>query len=464
MLRTKRPPRSIPHTALLQLQSSIHGAVITPEDLDYDATRMNWNLAYDQHPAVIVVVANREDIVQAVRFAMSQDLEIAVKSTGHGVYMPANDCLLVNTSKFNGVQIDVHNQTAHVEAGAVWGDVLKPAQQVGLAPLLGSSPDVGVVGYTLGGGMGWLARKYGLAADSVINFEIVTPNGDLINANSTDHSDLFWALRGGGGNFGIVVSMTIRLYPVTTVYGGNLYYPIKMAREVLSLYSEWVEDVPNELTSAVTLMNYPPIPEMPDFLRGQSYVQVRGCYAGSVEEGEKLMAFWRNWETPVVDDFKAMPFSDVGLISNDPVDPLPGLSTHAWLHTLNQGAIDALVRFVPAESPVTIAEIRHAGGAITTSNHNTGAYSRRDEVFSLQMIGITPTAEAYTRLETYMENIKGAMSSALSGGIYLNFAEGTEARSRSHDGFTADAYAQLQRVKTAYDPDNRFDHSFNLLS
>ena len=290
-------------TELDHLRASVTGQVITPNNDAYDKARQAWNLTVDQHPALIVVAQTDIDIVEAVKFANMQGLDIAVMATGHGTIREADHSMLIVTSQLTDVRVSVEAQTAWVSAGAKWGRVLEAAQAVGLAPLLGSSPDVGAVGYTLGGGMGWLARKYGLSTDSVNRFELVTADGQMLRASATENADLFWGLRGGGGNFGVITGMEIQLYPVTTVYGGNLFYPADKAKEVYAHYRHWIANAPDELTSSVVLMNFPPVPEVPEFLRGQSFVIVRGCYSGPMEEGEELLKHWRTWQAPLIDDF-----------------------------------------------------------------------------------------------------------------------------------------------------------------
>ncbi|MGE5374522.1 MAG: FAD-binding oxidoreductase, partial [Bacteroidota bacterium] len=345
------------------------------------------------------------------------------------------------------------------------GRVLPLAQAAGLAPLLGSSPDVGAVGYTLGGGMGWLARKYGLSTDSVNRFELVTADGRLLQASREENPDLFWALRGGGGNFGVVTGMEVRLYPVTKVYGGNLYYPVKMAREVYARFREWIAHAPEELTSSVVIMNYPPFPQVPDFLRGRSFVMIRGCYCGTDEDGEKLLRFWRNWQAPVIDDFKAMSFSDVAAISNDPVDPIPGQSSGAWLNDLEDETVDLLLKYVlPQGGPplLMFAEVRHAGGAIGRVDPGSAAYGNRGAVLSLQMVGAAPTPEAHVALRQHIARFKEELKSHLHGGVYLNFVEGEEARASTQKGYLPENFARLQIVKAKYDPQNRFSHSYDI--
>jgi hypothetical protein len=400
--------------------------------------------------------------VEAVRFAKEQGLQVAVQATGHGVARPANGALLINTARMHGVKVNAESKTAWVEAGAEWGVVLEAAQVVGLAPLLGSSPGVGAVGYTLGGGMGWLARKYGTSADNVIAFDVVTANGELVRASETENDDLFWAMRGGGGSFGVVTGMQIRLVPVTTVYAGNLIYPIEDAKEVYVRYREWINTAPDELTSAVLIMNYPPIPEIPDFLRGQTFVQVRGAYTGDLTQGEALLQYWRDWKTPVADLFGALPFSQAALISNDPIDPLPGVSSSVWVRELDDALIDIIIKYAVAHNGFMVAEIRHAGGAVARVDPRANAYGNRDAKLVLQLIGSTPTLEDLHNMEAYMSEFKQAMQPYLTGGFYINFLEGKEHRERIKDAYTPENFDRLTATKAKYDRDNVFGFSFNI--
>jgi hypothetical protein len=445
------------------LQSRIQGRVITPSDLQYSAARQAWNLTVNQHPAVIVAAQSAADIVEAVRFAAAHGLGVAVQATGHGNVRPADGAMLILTAGLDEVRIDAERQMAWVGAGVQWAAVLEAAQAMGLAPLLGSTPYVGAVGYTLGGGMGWLARKYGLATDSVLSFEVITADGELRRASATENSDLFWGLRGGGGSLGIVTGMEFRLYPVTTVYGGNLFYPMAQAKAIFQRYREWIANAPDELTSSIVIMNFPAAPAVPAPLRGQRFVMVRGCYAGPIAEGEALLQHWRAWQAPVIDDFKAMPFSDVGSISNDPVEPLPSFSTGVWLQTLSDAAIETLIRYVAPShgSPLVYAEIRHAGGAIRRVAQS-GAYSHRDADYLLHLIGVAPTPETRFYLQHYTDQIKAALQPDLTGGVYMNFLEGEESRAQVKAGFSPAAYAQLQQLKATYDAQNRLAYGFNI--
>ncbi len=451
--------------SLTDLRSQIQGEVLTPGEAGYENARQAWNLALDQHPALIVVAHRPSDVVAAVRFAARAGLGIGVQSTGHGVVRPADGNLLIITSRMTGVQVNAENQTAWVEAGVKWGMVLAKTQEVGLAPLLGSSPDVGVVGYTLGGGMGWLARKYGLAADSVRYFELVTPDGQQLRVSATENSDLFWGLRGGGGNFGVITGMEIQLYPVATVYGGSLIYPVEHAKAVFTRYREWIASAPEELTSSIAILNFPPIPAVPEFLRGRSAVLVNGCYVGDPTEGEALVRPWLDWMAPMVSSFRAMPFSEVASISNDPVDPLPGTTTAEWLADLSDEVINTVIRYavsVNGSSPITKTEIRHAGGAIARGSAQASAYGNRDSSLLLQMISTLHGPDARQIVDLHNADFKRDLLPHLTGGVYMNFMDGEEARARTKDAYAPESYQRLTQLKSKYDPDNRFRFGFNI--
>jgi FAD/FMN-containing dehydrogenase len=449
----------------MELQSRLQGKVITPSNPAYDDARRAWNLTVDHRPAAIVLAEQATDVAEAVQFASREGLAVSVQSTGHGVVRPAEGTLMIVASQLKDIRVNADSQTAWIQAGAKWGMVLEKTQPFGLAPLLGSSPDVGVVGYTLGGGFGWLGRKYGLAADSVRRFELVAADGRMLSASESENADLFWGLRGGGGGLAIVTAMEIKLHPVSTVYGGNLLYPVELAKDVVRRYRDWIASAPDELTSSIVIMNYPPIPLVPEFVRGKSFVQVRGCYCGPVEEGELLIRSWREWRAPIIDDFKAMPFAQVATISNDPLDPLPAFSTGAWLRELDDDVIDTLVQCGIKEGsapPLLFIEVRHAGGAIARVARDSSAYGNRDASLLLQMVGMTPTREAYEYLRRYTDEAKARLQPYLTGGVYMNFLEGEESRQRARDGYSPEAFRRLKELKAVYDPENRLQSGFDI--
>lgn len=458
------PSLSFAELPLQRLRAHVQGAVITPNDADYDQARMAWNLTVDQHPIVIVAAENSKDVAAAVRFARETGLGVAVQATGHGVARKADDAVLILTKPMQDVEIDPDSQTAWVAAGVKWGKVLAKAQEHGLAPLLGSSPDVGAIGYTLGGGMGWLARKYGLSADSVHYFEVVTADGRILRVSPSENGELFWGLRGAGASLGVITGMKIQLYPVTTVFGGNLFYPAEVAKEAYTRFREWIKTVPEELTSSISLMNFPPIPEVPEFLRGKSFVIVRGAYVGPVEQGQALIQPWLDWMQPVANMFGPMPFSQVGMISNEPEDPTPGYSTSVWLDNLSDEVIDILIQrgLAANGSPVVISEIRHAGGAVSRGSQHANAYGNRDATLVLHMLGVAPNPEIHKHVVEYTNQTKRELQAYLTGGVYLNFLEGEEKWSRAKDGFSPENFRRLTTLKAKYDPENLFRFSLNI--
>lgn len=444
--------------AIDDLRGRVAGQVVTPGDAGYDTARAAWKLTVDQHPKLIVMAANAGDIAAAVRFAAGHGLDIALQATGHGVILPADGALLINTAGMTGVAIDPAAQTARVSAGAPWSRVLAAAQAHGLAPLLGSSPGVGAVGYTLGGGFGWLGRKFGLASDSALAFEVVTTAGQALTASATENPDLFWGLRGGGGSLAVVTAMTIRLYAVSTVYGGFLHYPGHLATAAVRRWRDWVAAAPDELTSSIKIMNLPDLPFIPPPLRGQTIVNVAGCYCGPVAEGEALLQPWREWQQPLMDTFRPMPFTEVGDISQDPADPTPGFTSGAWLRWLDDETIDTLVRFATLQEghvPLIFTEVRHAGGAMARPTDT--AFGHRADAFLLDVVGLVAAPPLRGALAAYFESMKTALGPALSGAVYMNFLEGPEAAAQVCHGFTPETFARLATLKAQYDPTNRLN-------
>lgn len=456
----------IPQEDQEALAARLHGAPTFPGSPGYDRARAAWNLAVDQHPAVVVQAADEADVAAALSFAAERGLGVAVQATGHGVALPADDALLLRTDALDGVQVDTPARVARVEAGARWGRVLEKTAPDGLAPLLGSSPDVGAVGYTLGGGLGWLARRYGLAADSVRSFEVVTAGGRRLRADAAEHPDLFWALRGGGaGSLAVVTAMEIGLFPVDQVYGGNLLYPADLAREVAARYAEWIAGTPEELTSSLALMTFPPVEMVPEFLRGRSFAIVRGCHSGSPEDAEQQLRFWRDWRAPEFDLFGPMPFGAVAMISNDPVDPMPGGTSTEWLTSLDEKVAGILIdQAFPAGGPppVALTEVRHVGGALNRAPRGAASFGRRDGSLLLEMVGIIPDPAAGQALAHHLAGVRERLRPHTTGGAYLNFLEGEEKVTRTRAAFTPDDYRRLQALKRQYDPQNLFRYGIDL--
>jgi hypothetical protein len=348
--------------------------------------------------------------------------------------------------------------------------VIPEAQVFGLAGLVGSSSVVGVVGYTMGGGFGWLGRKYGYNADSLREADVVTADGELRRVSAYEYPDLFWGLKGGGGNFGIVTSMEFALYPLTSVYGGNLFYSLEQTAEVLDLYSRWVDTLPDEMTTAIAFMNFPPLPELPEPLRGESFIVVRGCYCGDpLEAGEELLRPWREFGEPLVDTFGVMPYREMDMISMDPPDPL-GIYTHVeMLHELSPEAIDKLVVLagVESESPLVMLELRQLGGALARPPADLSPIGRRDSRFVMFGLGISPTPEATPevaqRIQGHLARVAEEMRPYETGATYVNFLGlGDWTPERTQTAYPPEDWERLVELKDHYDPDNLFRYNRNI--
>ena len=439
------------------LAARIDGRLVTPDHPDYDRARGGWNLMYSHRPLAVVEAASAAEVAEAVRAASTAGARVAVQATGHGFTTQAEGILVV-TAGIDHVAIDPEAATARVGAGARWEPVLEQAQQYGLAPLLGSSPGVGAVGYTLGGGFGWLGRRHGLCVDRVRWFRVVLADGSLVTASAEENPDLFWALRGGGhGSLGVVVEMEIELVEAARVYGGNLLYPIESAPEVFDRYRQWSVDLPEEITSAFTIMNYPPIEDVPEPVRGRSFALVRGCHCGDPDEAAALIDEWRRWRQPAVDMFGPMPFGAVADISQDPIDPVPAMSSARWLGGLDQEVGEAIIEAAAAVdgfSPVIIAETRHAGGAIARPPADT-AYSIRQADRLLQIVALTPTPESVADTHARLERLWRRLGDRVVA-PYLNFLEGEERREAGRSTFDPATWQRLAAIKAKVDPDGVF--------
>lgn len=442
------------------------GLLTTPESPEYDRVRAAWNLMYAHEPAVAIEARSTRDVVEAVNLASSIGGGVAVQATGHGFASRAGeDTVLIATSRLDTVEIDAEARTARIGAGAQWGPVLAAAQEHDLAPLLGSSLTVGALGYTLGGGFGWLGRKHGLAADEVRSFTVVLADGSVVTASDDSNPDLFWALRGGGhGSLGVVVGMEIGLVEVSTVYGGNLMYPIEMATEVFERYAAWSPELPDEFTTAFTIMSFPPFEDIPEPMRGKSFAIVRGCHCGDLAEAAAMIDAWRDWREPALDLFGEMPFRDAAAISQDPVDPVPAMSSARWLTGIDEEVGEAILEASvggSAPSPVIIAETRHAGGAISRPAADT-AHPNRSADRLLQIVALTATPEAVADTEARLDRLWERLDEKVVA-PYLNFLEGDERVESGRKAFDAPTWERLMAVKKTYDPTGMFRHGLRLV-
>jgi FAD/FMN-containing dehydrogenase len=441
------------NTELRTLTALSTGAVVSPADAAYHEARLAWNLAADQHPAAVVFPENESDVAFAVAYAREAGLRVSVQGTGHNP-MPLGemrDSILIRTSRMRQVDIDPGARRARVQAGAIWSDVAGPANAHGLAALVGSSPDVGVVGYSLGGGIGYLGRKHGIQANSVTAIELVTADGELVRVDADHDPDLFWALRGGGGNFGVVTAMEFRLYPVSALYGGWLIWPWEQSQQVIERWVDWTRTAPDEITSMARIMQLPPIPDVPEMLRGRQIVVVSAAYLGDPEDGDKLLAPLREL-SPEIDTFETMEPLGLSHLHGDPETPVPGLSDQAMADDLPQAAIDTFVAKAgpDAATALLVAELRQMGGAFGRSGEDHGALSRIDAGYVLFAVGMTPDAEVGAAVERDSRELMEAMAPYGHGRAYSNFAE-REVDARSF--YPEDTYRRLREIRASVDPD-----------
>jgi FAD/FMN-containing dehydrogenase len=403
-----------------RLRRMVAGAVHLPGEPGYDVHRRPLH-AIDPRPAMVVEAAGAADVRAAVVAAREHDLPLAVQATGHGTHVPADGAVLVKTTGMATVLVDPDRALARVGPGAVWGDVVAAAAPFGLAPLSGSSPDVGVAGYTLGGGVGWLARRHGFAADSLLRAEVVTADGSIVTASADEHPDLFWALRGGGGGFGVATALELRLHPVARVYAGTALFAIDRAADTLGRYREWIADAPDELSTAVLLTRRPD---------GERVLAIRAMYVGEADEARRLLApLFAAAGRPLVDGMRPMRFADAQMGGTGP--------THLeLLHALPDAVVEALVA---ADAAPTV-EVRHWGGAMARPAADAGPVGHRDVPLSVIV-------------DAHVPELAAALAPHATGGSFLNFLRDP---ARTATAFTAANYDALRAVKAAYDPDELF--------
>ncbi len=451
--------------ALDLLRMALPGRVHTPDDIGYNAARSGFSLTDTPTPEIVVMAESAADVVAAVKFARLQQLPVGVHATGHNFGFPFKQGLRVNTSRMQTFSIDPAARTARVEAGVRWGAVVQAAHQYGLAPLNGSSPLVGVVGYSLFGGFGWLLRKYGAAVDSVIAAELVTADGQLRRVSAEDEPELFWALRGASGNFGIVTALEFKLYPVSELYGGALFFPIERAAEVLATYSQWTASLPDELTSSVVLMRVPPLPHIPEPLRGKAVITVRGAFLGGEAEGARLLQPLRDLGGLIADTFHMLPYSQGATIANDPTDPMPTWRKTMMLKDLSPETIATILATDGADGsvPVMLLEVRHLGGALARMPADSTSFSQRNAPYIMQTLDVLTTPQAAERAKRHTQAIFEAMQPHSTGGVLPSWlGDGDYGVERMRAGFAPEHYQRLVALKDRYDPTNMFRMNHNI--
>ena len=435
------------------LAARLQGDVTTPADTGWDEARRAWNLAADQWPAAVVHAESPADVLATVDFSRTNGLRVAPQGTGHFALArgPIDDGVLLRTDRMRGIEIDAEGRRARVEAGVLWQELTDAAAVHGLVGLAGSSHDVGVVGYTLGGGVSWLGRRYGFAANSVRAIEVVTTDCRHVRADAQRERDLFWALRGGGGGFGVVTALELELYPVTELVAGVLFWPIERARDVLGAWSAWVETVPDEVTSVGRLLRFPPLPQVPEHLRGQSFVLVEAAILADEDEAAELLQPLRELG-PVMDTVATIPARALSSLHMDPPGPVPGAGDGVLLDDLPPEGIEALLRVAGpgTQSPLLSVEVRHLGGALAREAPGQGAAGAVDAAFGVYAVGMAPDAAAKALVLEHVAGVHAALAPWASERTYFNF---TERRADGRSVYGELAHRRLREIRDRYDRD-----------
>ena len=444
---------SVQHRPPSHLTAAIAGKIVIPEHPRFDEARRAWNLAIDQRPAAVAFPESPQDVAVAVLFARESGLRVAAQATGHsaGPLGSLEDTILLKTERMRGVSIDPARRTARVEAGTVWLEVVKAAARHGLAALAGTSPDVGVAGYTLGGGISVLARKYGLATNHVSAIELVTADGQLVRADREHEPDLFWALRGGGGSFGILTAIELELLPITRAYAGILWYPIDRGPEVLHAWRKLTQsDLPDELTTIGRFVNLPPIPEIPGPVRGKSFAIIEAYHLGDPADADELLAPLRALG-PIDDTVTSVQMPALSHMHMDPPQPVPAAGDGLMVDHLPADALDAFIEVAGANAqfPLVSIELRHLGGELRRTRPEHGALASIDADYAMGAVGTVPAPELEAPVRTQMQAVKDALAPWAARHMYLNFAE---TRQTTESFWTEPAYHRLRRVKAAIDP------------
>ncbi|MFH9016000.1 FAD-binding oxidoreductase [Streptomyces sp. NPDC017943] len=445
--------------------SDVAGPVLRPGDPAYADEVTGFNVSALHTPDVVVGATGADDVVAAMRWAHATGTPVAVQATGHGANFPIERGLLITTSRMTGVRVDPATRTARIDAGAKWSHVMAAAAPHGLAGLCGTSTDAGVVGYTLGGGLPVLGRAYGYGADLVRSFEVVTPDGRLREADARQEPELFWALRGGKGNVGVVTSLVTALLPLSRVYGGGLYCRAEHTEALLRAWSEWTHTVPDEMCSMFSVLRLPPIPQLPPELRGGFWARVAIAWPGDATEGEALIAPLRQAAPVVVDMVGETACADMDRIHMEPQDPLPARESCLLLRDLTPEALDTFLEQVGpaagAEYPLLVASLRHMGGALSRPAPVEDAVCARDARYFLEAVGIMPAPPVAEAVEQATRRLHTAMAPYGTGRTMVNI-HGTPGDAEDvARAWTPEVYARLRHDKAVYDPDNllRYGHA-----
>jgi hypothetical protein len=437
--------------AMVALRNHVTAPVALPGERVYERATP-WNVAVPVRPGAVVFASSASDVAAVMRFATERGLRVVVQATGHGAVPVDADAVLVLTSGMTGCVVDPVARTARIGAGVTWQTVLDAATPHGLAPLCGSAPAVGVVGYLTGGGVGPLVRTVGLSADHVREFELVTGDGRVLRVTPEEHADLFWGVRGGKSMLGVVTSVEIDLLPIAEFYGGALYFDGSEAGEVIHAWQRWTVDLPDDVNTSLAILQLPPLPGIPEPLAGRMTVAVRYTAVGDVGEAQRLLQPMRDVAPALIDAVAVLPYAAIGAVHADPVDPMPTHEDHGLLRELTAEAVDAILATCGPESgsPQTIVELRLLGGALASEPRHRSAFCHRNAAYSLSVIGVLapPVGDV---VASHGAEMVSAVAPWATGGQMPNFAASADPE-RPARCYNEDALHWLRALAKRYDP------------
>jgi hypothetical protein len=433
------------------LRNVVCGRLTTPDDPGYDAARTPWVVNIEQRPAAVLEVEGVADVVAAVRWGASHGVPVSVQPTGHAPRATLDGTLLLRPRNLQGITIDTVRRTVVVGAGVKWGELSDALDGTGLIALCGSNPDVSVVGLLLGGGVSWFTRLHGFTSDTVVSFDVVTAAGELVRVTASSDPDLFWALRGGGGDFGVVVRAELALFEAPEMYGGQLLWPIEHGPAVLRAFRDLALSAPRELTVWAHLQHFPPLPDVPEPLRGRSFVRVATVYVGAAVAAQHLLAPLITSAPLELDLLGPVTPSVLASVAAEPTEPMPGIETSVLLDGLDDAAIDALCATAsdPRTTPLMLVQLRGLGGAFADEPAVPSAVRRVAEPFQLFALGVPVVPELAAAIPHGLAAVEGAVAHLASGHRMPNFIPvgGADAA-----GYDAARLARLRAVKAARDP------------
>jgi FAD/FMN-containing dehydrogenase len=445
--------------------TALRGRVVAPDSPEYDLARRVWNGSIDRHPSLIVRCAGVADVLAAVQYARASGLPVAVRSGGHSFpgLSVADHALVIDLSPMKGVRVDPETRVARVQAGVLLGELDRETQAFGLAVPSGIVTHTGVAGLTLGGGIGWIMRKHGLSIDQLLSVDVVTATGEFVRANAEENPDLFWGVRGGGGNFGIITEFEFRCVPLgTQVLAGPIIWPMEMSAEVLRFYRDWVADAPDELMTIIIHRKAPPLAFVPQELHGKPVVMVICCWVGDVDEGERFLRPLRRFRSPVVDLCLPKPY----LTHQAMFDP--SFPHGRWYYfkscdvaALTDDIIDVTVEHTSRiSSPLTSFPIWQGGGAVGRVGNEESAFNGRTAGFTYNIGACTETRDGFEQERDWVRDFWSALA-PWHEGVYVNFL-GDEGADRVREAYGSAKYDRLQVLKRKYDPDNFFRFNQNI--